>query len=93
MGGQFGAGLIDDRLGVLLGEVLECVVAFQGLPNGVGLIAGDMTGDVLAILPCLKLVVRTIGTGGHEGEFAPLHVFDLGDLLGELSRVHMSNIL
>jgi len=56
MGGEFGPRLLDDGLGVLLGEVLEFAVALQGFLNRVGLITGDMTGDILAIFPGLQLV-------------------------------------
>jgi hypothetical protein len=88
MGREFGARLINDALGILLGEVLESAVTIQGFLHGVGLIAGNMTGDILAIFPGLKLVVGPLGTLAHERQFAPFHVFDWSDLLEELGRVH-----
>lgn len=77
--------MINDALGILLGEGLEFAVAIQGFFDRVGLIAGDMTGDILAVLPGLKLVVGTLRTLGHESQFATFHPFDLSDLLEELS--------
>ena len=86
MGGQFGPRLLNDALGILLSEVLEFAVAVQGLSHGVGLIAGDMTGEILAVLPGLQFEVRSLWPLGHERQFAPFHVFDLSDLFQELSR-------
>jgi hypothetical protein len=85
MGGEFGTRLINDALGILLGEVLEFAVAIQGFFDRVGLIAGDMTGDILAVLPGLKLVVGTLRALRHKRQFATFHPFDLSDLLEEVS--------
>jgi hypothetical protein len=87
MGSQFGPRLLNDGLGILLGEVLEFAVARQSILNCVGLIAGNMPRDILTVLPGLKLVVGTLGTIGHEGQLASFHPFDLSDLLEELSRL------
>src|SRR5438093_10816966 len=88
MGGKLGTRLIDDGLSILFREVLELLIALQSLLHRVGLIARDMTGNILALLPGLKLVVRPLRPLGHNGEFAPFHAFDLSDVLAELSRVH-----
>ena len=95
MGGEFGPRLLDDGLGVLLGEVLEFAVALQGFLNRVGLITGDMTGDILAIFPGLQLVVGPLRAFGHNAQFAPFHALNLSDLLEELAGlgwVHGGNI-
>src|SRR6266568_488325 len=87
MGGKFGTRLIDDDLSILFSEVLELLIALQSVLHRVGLIARDMTGNILAVLPGLKLVVRPLRPLGHNGEFAPFHAFDLSDVLAESSRV------
>ncbi|SRR6266511_5564388 len=88
MGGKFGTRLIDDALSILFSEVLELLISLQSILHRVGLIARDMTGNILAVLPGLKLVVRPLRPLGHNSEFAPFHVFDLSDVLAELSRIH-----
>ena len=87
MGGQFGAGLIDDGLGILLGEFLELVITIDGLLNRVGLIAGDVAGDILAVFPGLKLVVAGLPGFAHDGQFATFHACDVSDLFKESSRL------
>ena len=86
MGGEFGPRLLNDALGILLGEVLEFAVTLQGFIHRGGLIAGDMTRDILAVLPGLQFVVRTQRPLGHERQLAPFHAFDLSDLFNELGR-------
>jgi hypothetical protein len=95
LGGKFDTGLIDHGLGILLGEVLEFVVALQSVLHRVGLIPSDVTGDIFALLPGLKFVVRPLLALGHDCQFATFHAFDLSDLLEELGRVHaeISSIL
>src|SRR5436190_11728187 len=88
MGGKFGTRLIDDGLSILASEVLELLIALQSVLHRVGLIARDMTGNILAVLSGLKLVVRPLRPLGHNGEFAPFHAFDLSDVLAELSGVY-----
>ena len=87
MGGQFGACPIDDGVGILLGEFLELVITIDGLLNRVGLIAGDVAGDVLAVFPGLKLVVAALLGFAHNGQLATLHACDLCDLFKESSRL------
>ena len=81
IGGQFGPGFFDDLLGVLLGELLELLIARQRLAHGGHLVAGHVAVEVPAFLPALQVVIRTGGTLAHDAEFAPFHGLDLGDLL------------
>ena len=80
--------MLDDSLSIVFGETLEFVIALQGVLDRVGLIARNVTGDILAVLPGLKLVVRPLWALGHDGQFATFHGFNLSDLFEELVRVH-----
>jgi hypothetical protein len=78
------AGLLDDRLGVPLGQLLELGVSGQRLLQKRNLLGAHMAGVILALLPGLKLVVgASIGRAALEvvgGERAPFHDWDAGDL-------------
>jgi hypothetical protein len=83
---QLGAGLFDDLLGVLLGELLVLLVARDGLLDFRDFLLGQIPAAVLAIFPGVEAVVGAIGPLAHNGKGAVLHALDLEDLLEESLR-------
>src|SRR2546423_1251517 len=88
MGGKFGTRLIDDDLSILFSEVLELLIALQSVLHRVGLIARDMTGNILAVLAGWMFVVPPLRPWGNRGVFALFDVFVLGVVLEKLSGFH-----
>ena len=87
--------MVDDRLGVLLGEFLKLAIPRDRLRNGGGLVARDVAGKILTLFPGLKFVVGALWAFAHDGKFATFHALDLGDLLkppSRLGNVHGHNI-
>lgn len=71
------------------------MIAIDGLPDGGGLVLGDVAGIILAVFPALKLEVGAIGALAHDGELAPFHALDFSDLFDQpcgRKRVHGRNI-
>ena len=76
---QLGAGLLDDLLSILLGELLVLVVTLDGLLDLRDFILRQVAAAVLAVFPRVEAVVGTIGTLADNGEGAVLHALDLKD--------------
>ena len=76
-----GSGLDNDLLSVLLGEGLEVLVTFKGSLHGRNLLARDVASEVFSVFTGLKLIERTRGAVFDDGELAPFHGLDLGNLL------------
>src|SRR5208282_389413 len=81
--GQFGAGLVDDLLSVLLGQLLVFLIAGDGLLDGRQFVQGQVAAAVFAVLPGVEVVVRAVGTGADHGDGTVLHMLDVEDLLEE----------
>ena len=80
--GRDGSSRLSDYLiGVLLGKSLELFVTLQGLLDSWNLLAGNVAGHIFAMFACLELIKGAGSTFLDDGELAPLHGLDLGDLL------------
>ena len=75
------SGLSNYLIGVLRSESLELFVTLNGLLDSWDLLAGNIASDVFAMFACLELIKGTGSTLLNDGELAPLHGLDLGDLL------------
>jgi ATP-dependent protease HslVU (ClpYQ) peptidase subunit len=78
--------LLDNALGVLLGELLKFLVARDGLLDFGNLILRDIAALVGAIFPGVEVVVRAAGALADDREGAVLHASDLEDLFQEVLR-------
>jgi hypothetical protein len=82
--------LLDDLLGIFLGEVLVFQVALNGLLDLGDLILRDVTTLVGAVLPGVEVVVRAVGALADDREGAVFHAPDLEDLFQEGLRSERS---
>src|ERR1019366_2569537 len=80
---QLGAGLFDDLLTVLLGEVLVLVVTLDGLLDLWDFVLGQIAAAVFAFFPGVEVVVGTVGALADNREGAVLHALDLEDTFDE----------
>lgn len=87
---QLGAGLLDDLLSVLLGELLVLLVTLNGLLDLRNLVLWQIAAAVFAVFPGVEVVVGTAGSLADDGEGAVLHPLDLKDLLDEGLRCERS---
>ena len=60
---------------------MELFVTLNGLLDSRDLLAWNVAGHVLAMFACLELIKGAGSTLLNDGELAPLHGLDLGDLL------------
>jgi hypothetical protein len=85
---QLLTGIGDDHPGQLADQLLELGETSQRLLDQRQLVAGDVTGVILSILPTLELEVcrrmrgSIVEPAGRE--LAALHEIDLGDLVDDL---------
>jgi hypothetical protein len=70
----------------LAGEFLELLIAEDGFLDGWNLLAREITGNILPILPRLQIVIRTGGSFAQDTDFAAFHLLNLADLLEERFR-------
>jgi hypothetical protein len=61
---QLGAGLLDDLLSVLLGELLVLMVALNGLLDLRDFVLRQITAAVFAIFPGVEAVIGALVLGG-----------------------------
>ena len=61
----------------------NCLYPSMACLDSRDLLAGNVAGQVFAIFTCLELIKWTGSTFLDDGELAPLHGLDLGDLLKE----------
>ena len=80
---QLGAGLLDDLLSVLLGELLVFAVTLNGLLDLRDFILGQIAAAVFAVFPGVEVVIGTVRPLADDGEGAVLHALDLKDLFDE----------
>ena len=80
---QFGAGLLDDLLSVLLGELLVFVVSLDGMLDLRDFVLGQVAAAVSAILPGVQAVIGAVRSLTDNGEGTVLHALDLKDLFDE----------
>jgi hypothetical protein len=80
---QLGAGLFDDLLRVLLGELLVSVVTLNGLLDLRDFVWGQVAAAVPAIFPGVEVVIGTVRPLTDNAEGAVLHAWDLEDLFDE----------
>jgi len=80
---QLVAGLLDDLLSVLLGELLVFVVTLDGLLDLRDFILRQVTAAVLAVFPGAEVVIGAVGSLADNGKGAVFHALDLKDLFDE----------
>jgi hypothetical protein len=77
-------------------ERLEAFVSGDVLPEGGDLVAGDIFGDIAAVLAMLEIVVRlAVRAGADDGKMAAFHAGDGGhfsDAFGDLVGLHGRSI-
>ncbi len=61
---QLGAGLLDDLLSVLLGELLIFVVTLNGLLGFRDFVLGQVAAAIFAVFPGVEIVIGTVGPDG-----------------------------
>jgi hypothetical protein len=84
---QLSAGLLDDLLSVLLGQLLVFVITVDRLLDFRDLILRQIAAAVFAIFPRIETVVGAVGSLADNREGAVLHPLDLKDLFEKrLSR-------
>ena len=79
--GDRGSRLSNYLIRVSRCESLELFVTLNGLLDSRNLLAGNVAGDVFAVFSCLELIKWAGSTFLDDGELAPLHGLDLGNLL------------
>ena len=93
---QLGAGLLDNLLSVLLGELLVFVITLDGLLDLRDFILRQVAAAVFAVFPGVEVVVGAAGSLADNGEGAVLHALDLQDLFNKALRrercIHGGNI-
>ena len=80
---QLSAGLRNDLLCILLGQLLVSVVALDGLSDLRDLILRQVATRVFAVFPGVEAVIRAVRALADNRERAVLHALDLEDLLEE----------
>lgn len=78
-----GAGLLDDLLSVLLGELLIFVVTLDGLLDLRDFILRQVAATVFAVFPGVEVVVGAVRPLTDNGERAVLHALDRKDLFNQ----------
>jgi len=66
---------------ILLHQLLETPVTFDGLLQFLDLLSGNVTGDVPAVFVTLMIVICPVGAPAYDADGALVHALDLGDLL------------
>src|SRR5258708_5205117 len=72
-----------EHLHIFREERLQLRMGGKIFLNCGNLVGRDILGDVVAVLPMLKVVVRAIGTLPQDAELALFEALDAGDLLEE----------
>lgn len=78
---SFGSGFIHHDLDVLLHQLLETVVALDGLLNLGDLFQGDIAGNIFAVFIALVIVVRPLRALANDAQGAAFEALDLSDVL------------
>jgi hypothetical protein len=81
---------------MFVNELLEALIGGHVFLDCGNLVAGDVFGDVAAVLAVLEVVVGlAVGAGADDGEVAALHAGDGGhlcDACGEWGGLHTGQI-
>jgi len=77
----FGAGLLDDQLGILTHQQLELLVVGSVLGDHLRLVCRNIACEGFAAFTTLEVVIRPIGSLADDAKFSRLHALDPGNLL------------
>ena len=88
--------MLNDLLGIVLGQLLVLVVALNGLFDLRDLVLGQIAAAVFAIFPGVEAVIGAVRPLADDREGAVLHALDLEDLfekgLGREGLIHGTSI-
>jgi hypothetical protein len=82
-GGDFRASPFDHPIHVPPNEMVKFPVAIDGFLHGLGLLSGNIAGDVFAVLAKLMIIIGAVGALANDGQFAAFQMLDLGCLSHE----------
>ncbi|PYX51673.1 MAG: hypothetical protein DMG76_31465 [Acidobacteria bacterium] len=87
---QLGAGLLNDLLSILLGELLVFLIALNGLLDGRDFVLRNIAALILALFPGVEVMERAVGSLAGDAEGAMLHALNLEDFFHEGLRSQRS---